>query len=99
MMRGPISEEQRLASILRYTLENSPPPEALSSLSLRLEDLTGETGQQLSLDERSRLRHQLGEAITQLKVRYGYSPVYRCLEVEPWSAIPEDQWILVESDA
>jgi nucleotidyltransferase/DNA polymerase involved in DNA repair len=99
VMRGPVSEERRLESILRYTLENSPPPEALNSLSLRLDDLTGETGQQLSLDERARLRRQLGEAITQLKVRYGYSPVYRCLEVEPWSAIPEDQWILVESDA
>ena len=98
VMRGPVSEEQRLVSILRYVLENSPPPEALKSLSLRLEDLAGETGQQLSLDERSRLRRQLEEAITQLKVRYGYSPVYRCLEVEPWSAIPEDRWLLVESD-
>jgi hypothetical protein len=98
VLRGPISEEHRLLRILRDSLENFPPSQALRSMSLKLEGLTGETGQQLSLDERSRLRRQLEDAINQLKVRYGHSPVYRCLEVEAWSPIPEDRWILVESD-
>lgn len=99
VMRAAISEERRLISILRYTLENYPPPRALLSLSLKLDGLTGEKGQQLSLDQTTRLRNQLEEATQQLKQRYGHSPVYRCVEIEPWSAIPEDRWILVESDA
>lgn len=98
VLRGPISEEHRLVRILHDCLENFPPSQALRSMSLKLEGLTGETGQQLSLDERSRLRRQLEDAISQLKVRYGHSPVYRCLEVEAWSPVPEDRWILVESD-
>ena len=89
---------RRLLSILRYTLENFPPPRALRSLSLKLDGLTGEKGQQLSLDQTSRMRKQVEEALAQLKERYGHSPVYRCVEIEPWSAVPEDRWILVESD-
>lgn len=99
VMRSAISEERRLTSILRYTLENYPPPRPLRSLSLKLDGLTGEKGQQLSLDQTSRMRKQLEESLAQLKERYGHSPVYRCLEIEPWSAIPEERWILVESDA
>ena len=58
-----------------------------------------ETGKQLSLGQRARQERQLREAIQQLKTRYGHSPVYRCVDVEPWSVIPEDRQILVESDA
>jgi hypothetical protein len=67
-------------------------------LTLRLDGLTGEKGKQLSLGEHARLQKQLEEAIQQLKARYGYSPVYRCVDVEPWSVIPEERQILVESD-
>ena len=79
-------------------INNFPPPQAIQSLTLRLDDLTGETGKQLLLGERRHLQLQLEEAICQLKARYGYSPVYRCVDVEPWSVIPEERQILVESD-
>jgi DNA polymerase-4/protein ImuB len=69
------------------------------SISLRLGGLTGEVGKQLSLDRKKGLQRQIDEAIRQLKARYGYSPVYRCVDVEPWSVIPEQRQILVESDA
>ena len=99
VMREAVSESERLAFVLRSSLQNAPPPNAVRSLSLRLSGLAGETGKQLSLGKRGRLQRQLEEATRQLKVRYGYSPIYHCVDVEPWSVIPEERQILVESDA
>jgi nucleotidyltransferase/DNA polymerase involved in DNA repair len=98
VLREAVSETDRLIFVLRSALENAPPPMAVHTLSLRLAGLTGETGKQMSLGERGRLQRQLEDAIQQLKVRYGYSPVSRCVDVEPWSVVPEDRQILVESD-
>jgi nucleotidyltransferase/DNA polymerase involved in DNA repair len=98
VMREAVSEEQRLLFVLRTMLNNFPPPQAIRNLTLRLDGLTGEAGKQLSLGDHSRLQRQLEEAISQLKARYGYSPVYRCVDVEQWSVIPEERQILVESD-
>jgi DNA polymerase IV len=99
VFREPVSEDERLSFLLRTALTNNPPPQAIRSLSLRLSSLTMETGKQLSLGERQRQQRQVEESIRQLKTRYGYSPVYRCVDVEPWSVIPEERQILVESDA
>ena len=98
VLREAVSEDARLAFVLRSSLQNTPPPNAVRSISLRLGGLSGETGKQLSLGERSRVQRHLEEAIRQLKARYGYSPIFRCVDVEPWSVIPEDRQILVESD-
>src|SRR5205823_6277081 len=89
---------QRLLFVLHSVLTNAPPPAAVKSLLLRLSGLTGETGKQLRLGERGRVQRQMEEAVRQLKARYGFSPVYRCIDVEPWSVIPEERQILVESD-
>jgi nucleotidyltransferase/DNA polymerase involved in DNA repair len=99
VFREAVSENDRLLFLLRSSLANFPPPEAVNSLSLQLGGLAGESGKQLHLGDRPRLQRQLEEAIQQLKARYGYSPVYRCLDMEPWSVIPEERQILVESDA
>jgi nucleotidyltransferase/DNA polymerase involved in DNA repair len=99
VFREPISEEARLTYVLRMALMNFPPPQAIRGLTLRLSSLSGETGKQLALGERHQQQSQLEEAIRQLKTRYGYSPIYRCVDVEPWSVIPEERQILVESDA
>ena len=95
---GQSGEDGRLAFVLRSSLANFPPPQAVRSLSLRLSGLSGETGKQLSLGERGRQQRQLQEAVRQLKARYGFSPIYQCVDVEPWSAVPEERQILVESD-
>ncbi len=99
VLREAVSDNKRLSFVLRESLQNAPPPNAVRNISLRLGGLTGETGKQLSLGERGRLQRQLEESIRQLKARYGYSPVFNCVDVEPWSAIPEQRQILVESDA
>jgi len=99
VFREAISEGDRLTYILKSTLNAAPPPAPVKSLSLRLSGLTGETGKQLTFGDKSRLQRQLEEAIRQLKARYGFSPIYRCVDVEPWSVIPEERQVLVESDA
>jgi len=99
VLREAVSESGRLDFVLRSSLQNAPPPNAVRSISLRLGGLTGETGKQLSLGKKQGLQRQVEEAIRQLKARYGYSPIYRCVDVEPWSVIPEQRQILVESDA
>ena len=99
VLREAVSEDERLMFVLRSSLLNTPPSNAVRSIALRLGGLTGETGKQLSLGDRARVQRHLQEAIRQLKARYGYSPIFRCVEVEPWSVIPEDRQILVESDA
>jgi len=99
VLREAVSESERLAFVLRTSLQNAPPPNAVRSISLRLGGLTGETGKQLSLGERGRVQRQVEESIRQLKARYGYSPVFSCVDVELWSVIPEQRQILVESDA
>ena len=99
VLREAVSESNRLGFVLRSSLQNAPPPNAVRSILLRLSGLTGEVGKQLFLDRKKGLQRQIEEAIRQLKARYGYSPVYRCVDVEPWSVIPEQRQILVESDA
>jgi nucleotidyltransferase/DNA polymerase involved in DNA repair len=98
VFREAVSETDRLLFLMRSALTNFPPPNAVNSLSLCLGGLTGETGKQLYLGEKQYLQRQLEEVIQQLKARYGYSPVYRCVDVESWSVVPEERQILVESD-
>jgi nucleotidyltransferase/DNA polymerase involved in DNA repair len=98
VLREAVSDNDRLSFVLRSTLQNTPPPNAVRSLTLRLSKLAGESGKQMYMGERGRLEHQLQEAIRQLKARYGASPIYRCVDVEPWSVIPEERQILIESD-
>ena len=97
VLREAVSETDRIAFIVKTMLTETPPPAPALRVGLRFAGLTGESGRQLSLLER-RSRDSLGDAIRQLKARFGHSPIYRCLEVEPWSVIPEDRHLLIESD-
>jgi DNA polymerase-4/protein ImuB len=64
-----------------------------------LSGLTGQTGKQASFfAEKRRHRTQLEEALRQLKARFGQSPVYHVVEVEPWSRIPERRLALIDYD-
>lgn len=96
VLREAVSETERLLFVLRSSLQNAPPPNAVRNLTLRLIGLTGEAGRQLALGERARQQRQVEESVRQLRARYGYSPVYYCVDVEPWSVIPEQRQILVE---
>ena len=85
--------------MLRCTLEASLPPRPVEEMEVTLSGLTGETGKQEGLFvAKGRRRAQLEEALRQLKARFGQSPVYHIVEVEPWSRIPERRLALIDYD-
>jgi DNA polymerase-4/protein ImuB len=40
----------------------------------------------------------LKDAVRELKLRLGHSPLYRVVEVDPWSRIPERRHALLSFD-
>jgi DNA polymerase-4/protein ImuB len=42
--------------------------------------------------------HSLREAVKELKLKIGYSPLFRVVEVDPWSRIPERRYALLSFD-
>ncbi len=100
--REPLGHK-RLSETLRHRLSQLDLPGAAEGLVIELIGLTGETACQErlpgSLSElRVRRMRPLIEAIGQLKQRYGDSPIYRVVEVEPWSRIPERRHALMAYD-
>jgi DNA polymerase-4/protein ImuB len=98
------SGEARLAAALRFRLAALELPGPVEALGLHLSGLTAEGGRQenfatlrpgrpglFGLDE-------LTEAARHLKQRYGVSPLYRIVAVEPWSRLPERRHALLNFD-
>jgi DNA polymerase-4/protein ImuB len=83
----------------RAVLDEAQFPGPLSELSIELRGLGQAMGQQLALpNARSTMRGRLEEGLRQLKARYGYCPVGRVVEVEPWNRIPERRLALIDFD-
>jgi DNA polymerase-4/protein ImuB len=94
-----LAERDRIWTLLRVTLDEAKLPGPVSQLRLELVGLVAEPGRQLSLPlMRRRVRERLEEAMRQLKTNYGYCPVSRIVEVEPWSRIPERRLALIDFD-
>ena len=88
-----------LIQALRLRLENLELPGPAESVALDLTGLTAETGTQERLPGyRTRWTTPLIEATRHLKQRYGDSPLYQIIEVEPWSRIPERRHALLSYD-
>jgi nucleotidyltransferase/DNA polymerase involved in DNA repair len=97
--REATSDRDQMLYVLRCTLEASLPSRPVEEMEVTLSDLTGETGKQEGLFvAKGRRRTQLEEALRQLKARFGQSPVYHIVEVEPWSRIPERRLALIDYD-
>jgi nucleotidyltransferase/DNA polymerase involved in DNA repair len=93
------AEREGIWVVLRQALQEAQVPGPVSVLRLELVGLTSEVGKQLSLPVmRRRVRDHLEEAMRQLKARYGYCPVGRIVEVEPWSRVPERRLALIDFD-
>ena len=85
-----------LIRALRLRLENLELPGPAESVALDLAGLTAETGIQERLPGyRTRWTTPLIEATRHLKQRYGDSPLFQIIEVEPWSRIPERRHALL----
>lgn len=97
-LREPL-DAPRLIKALGHRLHTVELPGPLEALTLELAGLTVEAAQQETLlGERPRRTRQIVDAILQLKQRYGTSPIYHIVEVEPWSRIPERRRALISYD-
>jgi DNA polymerase-4/protein ImuB len=89
----------RVLEALNYRLQAIMLPGPIETLTIELSGLVNATGQQGLLPGlRSRRPRQLAEASRHLKQRYGVSGLYRVVEVEPWSRIPERRQALLVYD-
>ena len=98
MFKTPLGDKRQALFVIKASLEGIRLPGPLEDVRLTLKELTGEAGQQESLFREVRQRQRLAQAINQLKVSQGRNPIYRAVEVEPWSRIPERRVALVTYD-
>ncbi|NIP60496.1 MAG: DNA polymerase Y family protein, partial [Gemmatimonadetes bacterium] len=112
VLREPTAQRARIASPLRTRLALSPPPRAVEGLVLELLDFGAPATQEDLFDRREASGREAGgrslaggevppslrEAVKELKLRLGHSPLYRVVEVDPWSRIPERRHALLNFD-
>ena len=112
VLREPTSQLRKIASPLRGKMTLAPPPRAVETLVLELTRFGAPSAQTLLFDRkeaqgRDAAGHDLmnGEvplslkdAVRELKLRLGHSPLYRVVEVDPWSRIPERRHALLSFD-
>jgi nucleotidyltransferase/DNA polymerase involved in DNA repair len=112
VLREPTSDPRRIAAALRSKMAISPPPKAVETLILELTQF-GAASAQTGLFDRSERNGRaaagreleqgevpatLRDAIKELKLRLGHSPLYRVVEIDPWSRIPERRHALLSFD-
>lgn len=97
-MRDP-AQGDRLAELLRLRFQTLELPQPVAEVELELTDLSREAVYQETLAGLGvRYDRPLIEAARQLKSRYETSPLFRVVEVEPWSRIPERRHALMPFD-
>jgi len=94
--REPTADGERMLFVLRQKLERLSLPASVVGLELTLSGLCTEYGHQQGFWPTGPRRwRELLEAVEQLHARLGEPHVFRIVEVEPWSRIPERQLALV----
>ena len=92
-----VGNKDRAFIAMRGALERATLPGALEDMRLTLYGSAGESGIQGSLLSDVRKRAQLGEAMRQLEARLrARPPIYRVMDLEPWSRLPERRQALVQ---
>lgn len=96
--REPAGPE-RIIEIIQHRLQDLELQGAAERIVLHLIGLVSETTRQQLLPLLAPKRMApIGNAVRQLKQRYGDSPLYRIVEIEPWSRIPERRYALIDYD-
>lgn len=112
VLREPTAERARITSPLRSRMAASPPPRASEGLVLELVDFGPPASQADLFDRREAAGREAGgrslsegqvppslkEAVKELKLKLGHSPLYRVVEVDPFSRIPERRHALLNFD-
>ena len=98
--REPTGDERRMLLVLKTRLSLLELSQAVDTVSVTLSGIGQEVAKQAKLftDTQQNL-NQIGEAIRQLRARYGRDMVGRVMEVDPWSRHPEERAVLVPYDA
>jgi DNA polymerase-4/protein ImuB len=92
VFREPTSDATRMLFVMRGRIERLQLPAAAISLGVTLSGLCSEYGHQSNLWPIGPRRwRELLEAVEQLNTRVGGPQVFRIVEVQPWSRIPERQ--------
>ena len=94
---SPVNKKESALSALGSALEAAEFPGPLEDMRMSVSETAGESGIQSSIFADVRKQHQLREVIRQLEARLrAKSPIYKVMDVEPWSRIPERRQALVE---
>jgi protein ImuB len=108
-LREPSARREVLAYPLRSRIRLSPPPRALENLFVEFFEFGRPAIQTLLFERREKgarsrrasapsageISRALQEAVVELKLKLGHSPLYRVVEVDPWSRIPERRHALL----
>jgi len=98
--REPISDEGRMAFIVRTRLSALQLTEAVDTLAITLGGIDREPARQPKLITEANLQiESLADAIQQIRARYGRPMVWRAVEVDPCSRHPEERTVLIPYDA
>lgn len=111
-LREPTAVRERIAAPLRAKMAITPPPKAVDTLFFEITDFGASASQESLFDRKDAgsradvgsgplagdVPPSLREAVTELKLRLGDSPLYRVVELDPWSRIPERRHALLQFD-
>jgi nucleotidyltransferase/DNA polymerase involved in DNA repair len=109
ILREPTSSREALGFNLRSRMSLSPPPRAVETLTVELFQFGPQTLQVGLFDRKEEAGRGAGgagladgevppslkDAVKELRLRLGHSPLYRVVEVDPWSRIPERRHALM----
>lgn len=109
IIREPTARKEALCFPLKGKMSISPPPRAVESLALELFQFGAATSQTGLFDRKEEGGREKGgvdldegavppalrDAVRELKLKLGFSPLYRVVEVDPWSRIPERRYALL----
>ena len=109
VLREATAKKEPMAFSLKARMAISPPQRAVERLAVELFQFGAATSQPGLFDRKEEGGREAGgmeldegavppalrEAVKELKLKLGYSPLYRVVEVDPWSRIPERRYALL----
>lgn len=112
ILNDPSSDRKRLAFVLRNKMSLTPPTRAVETLMVEFFEFGAAASQSelFARNERTgrsaegyglvagEIPRGLREAVRELKLKIGFSPLFRVVEIDPWSRLPERRHALLEFD-